>query len=70
MTNDELKAAIENEYKTADKPADRIKALELLCKVSGLIAHGNQEKKDFREVVIGPHKARGEFRKVPEASDE
>ena len=38
---------------SAEKDADRLKALELLAKCKGLIKHGNIEKKDFREVVVG-----------------
>lgn len=38
---------------SAERDADKLKALELLAKINGLIKHGNTEKKDFREVVIG-----------------
>lgn len=38
---------------SAERDADKLKALELLCKVNRMIGHGNSEPKDFREVVIG-----------------
>jgi hypothetical protein len=40
----------------AERDADKLKALELLSKIKGLIKHGNQEKKDFREVIVGSEK--------------
>lgn len=38
---------------SAERDADKLKALELLCKVNRMIGHGNSEPKDYREVVIG-----------------
>ena len=42
-----------------EKEQDRLKALELLAKIKGLIKHGNTEKKDYREVVIGAKREAG-----------
>lgn len=45
---------------SAEKDSDRLKALELLAKIKQLIKHGNTEKKDYREVVIGDGSQAGE----------
>lgn len=53
MSAEEIEHNIILEYEAAEKSSDRIKALELLCKVKNLIQHGNVEKKDYREVIVG-----------------
>lgn len=53
MSPEEIEDRIIEEYQAAEKSSDRIKALELLCKLKNLIQHGNTEKKDFREVIVG-----------------
>ena len=53
MTPEEIEHRIIEEYHAAEKSSDRIKALELLCKVKNLVQHGNTEKKDYREVIVG-----------------
>lgn len=53
MTAEEIKAKLTEIVMTAERDADKLKALELLCKVNRMIGHGNQEKKDFREVIVG-----------------
>lgn len=45
---------------SAERDADKLKALELLSKINGLIKHGNAEKKDFREVIVGEEPRTGE----------
>jgi hypothetical protein len=45
---------------SAERDADKLKALELLAKINGLIKHGNAEKKDFREVIVGDVGVAGE----------
>lgn len=45
----------------AEKDSDRIKALELLAKIKGIIQHGNKaESKDFTEIMIGSHTTKKE----------
>jgi len=45
----------------AEKDADKLKALELLAKMKGIIKHGSAKpEKDFVEVVIGSHTTKEE----------
>lgn len=45
----------------AEKDADRLKALELLAKIKGVIKHGNAPKeRDYVEVLIGSHTTKEE----------
>lgn len=53
MSPEEIEDYLCGIVENAEKDGDRLKALELLAKVKGIIKHGNTEKKDFREVVIG-----------------
>jgi len=48
----------------AEKDADRLKALELLARMKGIIKHGNAPKeKDFKEVIIESHTTKAEREK-------
>lgn len=53
MTPEEIRDKLAELAVSAERDADKLKALELLCKVNNMIAHGNTEPKDYREVVIG-----------------
>ena len=56
LSPDEIKDKLVEIVMTAERDADKLKALELLSKIAGLIKHGNQEKKEFREVIVGDAK--------------
>lgn len=56
MTPEEIEDELIGLYRVAEKDGDKIKALELLMKAKGMIKHGNLEKKDFREVIVGSEK--------------
>ena len=60
MTPEEIRDHLAGLAVSAEKDADKLKALELLAKINGLIKHGNVEKKDYREIVIGSHTKAGE----------
>jgi hypothetical protein len=54
----------------AEKDADRLKALELLAKIKGIIKHGNAPKeKDFTEILIGSHTTKEEREKRDAGGD-
>lgn len=53
MTPEEIRDRLAELSVSAERDADKLKALELLCKINRMIGHGNSEPKDFREVVIG-----------------
>lgn len=56
MTAEEIEDELVGIIRSATRDADRNKALETLCKIKRMIGHGNQEKKDFREVIVGSDK--------------
>lgn len=66
MSPEEIEDHLVSMVLAAEKDSDRLKALELLAKVKGLIKHGNLEKKDYREVIVG---SEGET-KAGESSDD
>lgn len=53
MTPEEIEDWLINKMKTAEREADQISAAKLLMQRKGMIQHGNAEKKDYREVIIG-----------------
>lgn len=56
MTPEEIEDWLINKMATAEREADQIGAAKLLMQQKGMISHGNQEKKDFREVIVGSEK--------------
>ncbi len=53
MTPEEIRDRLAELSVSAERDADKLKALELLCKINKMIGHGNSDPKDYREVVIG-----------------
>lgn len=53
MTEEEIEDWLVRKMRTAEREADQINAAKLLMMRKRMIGHGNAEKKDFREVVIG-----------------
>ena len=51
MTKEEIKKGLA-EIARNPEHKDQVRALEILAKIEGRIRHGNQEKKDWREVVV------------------
>jgi hypothetical protein len=60
MTAEEIQDKLTEIVMSAERDADKLKALELLSKIKRMIGHGNQEKKDFREVIVGEEPKAGE----------
>lgn len=56
MTPEEIEDWLINKMATAEREADQIGAAKLLMHQKGIIKHGNMEKKDYREVIIGGDK--------------
>ena len=56
LSPEEIRDKLAEMAVSAERDADKLKALELLAKINGLIKHGNVEKKDYREVLIGGEK--------------
>lgn len=55
LSPEEIRDKLADMAVSCEKDSDKLKALELLAKISGLIKHGNTEKRDYREVIIGSH---------------
>lgn len=59
LSPEEIRDKLADLAVSAEKDSDKLKALELLAKINGLIKHGNTEKRDFREVVVESHTEAG-----------
>lgn len=60
MTEEEIEDWLVRKMKYAEREADQISAAKLLMMRKGMIGHGNTQKKDYREVVIGDMSKAGE----------
>lgn len=65
MTPEEIEDWLVTKMQSAEREADQIGACKLLMQRKNMIGHGNEVKKDYREVVIGSEREP----KVGESSD-
>jgi hypothetical protein len=61
MTAEEIEDYLVGIVQGGEKDADRLKAIEILAKMKGIIKHGNAPKeRDYVEVLIGSHTTKEE----------
>lgn len=53
MTEEEIEDWLVRKMRSAEREADQINAAKLLMMRKGMIGHGNTQKKDYREVIVG-----------------
>lgn len=56
MTPEEIEDWLILKMQSAEREADQIGACKLLMQRKNMIGHGNEVKKDYREVIVGSEK--------------